>query len=71
VWLEFMLPLLALRNYSKFVVEYLKGLLKLHNAESFGKVAKTQDGTRSRIFFSDSRLLVFFFDVSAFILILF
>ena len=46
VWLEFMLPLLALRNYSKFVVDYLKSLLKLHNAPSLGKVAKGQDGSR-------------------------
>ena len=41
-----MLPLLALRNYSKFVVDYLKNLLKLHNAASLGKVAKAQDGSR-------------------------
>ncbi len=49
VWLEFMLPLLPLRNYSKFVVDYLKSLLKLHNAAALGKVAKSQDGSRSNI----------------------
>ena len=44
-----MLPLLPLRNYSKFVVDYLKSLLKLHNAAALGKVAKSQDGSRSDI----------------------
>ena len=46
VWIEFMLPLLTLRNYSKFVVDYLKSLLKLHNVVALGKVAKSQDGSR-------------------------
>jgi hypothetical protein len=41
-----MLPLLALRNYSKFVVDYLKNLLQLHNASNLGKIAKSSDGSR-------------------------
>ena len=32
VWLDFMLPVLTMKNYSRFVVEYLSGLLAHHSA---------------------------------------
>ena len=30
IWTEYMRPLLKLRHYTRFVVSYLSGLLKLH-----------------------------------------
>ncbi len=32
VWLDFMQPMMALKNYSRFVVEYLSGLFSHHSA---------------------------------------
>ena len=32
IWIEYMRPLLRLRHYSRFVVTYLSGLLKLHSS---------------------------------------